>query len=161
MIRCFEPIVDSQCKLVILGSMPGEESLKQQQYYAFKRNQFWKMIYLIFGEVLSDDYNEKKSFLLKHNIALWDVLKNCEREGSLDSKIKNETANDFEGFFNRYPNLKYVSFNGTKAYHSFKKYVGFDLKSNLEYFQLPSTSPANTQRLEEKIKAWERIKNLV
>lgn len=155
------PIVDEKCNLVILGSMPGGESLRKQQYYAFKRNQFWKIIYSIFDDTLSDDYNEKKRFLIKHNIALWDVLKNCEREGSLDSKIKNETANDFAGFLDQYPNLKYVAFNGTKAYKSFKKHVGFDLKPNLKYFQLQSTSPANTKRLEEKIKEWKIIKNLV
>lgn len=161
MIRCFEPIIDDDARLLIVGSIPGEESLRQQMYYAHKRNQFWKIIFEVFGGMPTDNYKEKKEFLHRHFIGLWDVLKSCEREGSLDSNIKNEQVNDFKSFFLRYPNIKYVVFNGSKAESSFKKHVGFQLISNLQHFQLPSTSPANTISYEKKLNQWRIINELV
>jgi len=161
MIKCFEPIVDDNARLLILGSMPGKESLRQQQYYAYKRNQFWKILFEVFQEDLTDNYTKKKELLYRHHIGLWDVLKSCEREGSLDSNIRNEQVNDFKGFFSNYPSIKYVVFNGSKAISSFKKHVGFELLSNFEYYQLPSTSPANTKPYEEKIRQWKLIRDLI
>lgn len=161
MITCFEPIADKHCEILILGSMPGGESLRQQQYYAFKRNQFWKIIFELFDEEYSDDYEVKKQTILKHHIALWDVLKSCEREGSLDSNIKNEDANDFQNFFKKYPNIKHVFFNGTKAQQSFKRYIGFDTFPQLEYTLLPSTSPAHTIKFQKKLEDWYIIKEVL
>lgn len=161
MIKSFEPIIDHNAKLLILGSMPGAESLRQQRYYAYKRNQFWKIIYEVFEKELTESYPERKNFLHKHCIGLWDVLKSCDREGSLDSNIKNEQVNDFHSFFSRYPNIRSVVFNGSKAESSFKRHVGFELISNLQYFKLPSTSPANTMAYKHKVEKWQIIKDLI
>lgn len=162
MITCFNPIVDKDCKLIILGSMPGKESLRKQQYYGFIRNQFWKILSEIFDEELNNNYEDKTKFLLNHNIALWDVLKSCEREGSLDSNIKDEEANDFKSFFMKYPRIEYVLFNGTKAMQSFKKNIGFDTYPHLkEYILLPSTSPAHTMKFDRKLDEWKIVKKLL
>lgn len=161
MITCFEPVADKNCRILILGSMPGAESLRQQQYYAFERNQFWKIIFKLFDEEFSHDYETKRKIILKHNISLWDVLKSCEREGSLDSNIKNESVNDFKDFFKECPNISHVFFNGTKAQQSFKTHVGFDKFPHLEYVLLPSTSPAHTIKFEKKLEAWSIIKDIL
>lgn len=161
MIKCFDPIIDARAKVLILGSMPGKESLRQQQYYAYERNQFWKILYTIFDEKPMENYENKIRFLHKNNIGLWDVLSTCEREGSLDANIRNEKVNDFESFFLDFPNVQYVAFNGSKAESSYKKHVGYKKFDHLEYFQLPSTSPANTTPFEKKREEWKIIRQLV
>lgn len=121
MITSFEPVVDEKCKILILGSMPSVKSLEKQQYYGNKRNHFWQIIYRLFGREMEEDYDKRKAFLLEHNIAVWDVLKSCDREGSSDSKIINPVPNDFVVFFNQYTNIKAVFFNGSKAEQLFNK----------------------------------------
>lgn len=157
MISSFQPIINENCKIIILGSMPGVESLKKNQYYAFNRNQFWPIIYELFNEKLNDNYDEKVEFLLSNNIALWDVLSKCEREGSLDSKIRNERSNDFNSFFNKNPNIKYIFFNGTTSEKLFKKHIGLNIPNIREYILLPSTSPANTIKKKDKLSKWSVI----
>ncbi|WDV47183.1 DNA-deoxyinosine glycosylase [Clostridiaceae bacterium M8S5] len=161
MITSFKPIVGNNCKILILGSMPSIESLRRQEYYAFKRNQFWKIMFELLGKSISNSYETKKQLLLDNNIALWDVLKSCDREGSLDSNIKNEVVNDFSNFFKQYPSIEYVLFNGTKAESSFKKHVGFNTFKSLRYHRLPSTSPANTVKYDEKFKVWQETINSI
>ena len=159
MITSFEPIVDKNCKILILGTMPSITSLKKQQYYGNKQNQFWKIIYKLFNKDIEEDYEKRKIFLLNHRIALWDVLKSCDREGSSDSRIVNPVCNDFETFFNIYPGIKAVFFNGSKAEELFKKLVmgKMQLKADLSFHGLPSTSPANTMRFEDKLERWKII----
>lgn len=137
--------------------MPGEQSLIKREYYGNSRNHFWKIIYQIFESDLEVSYDQRLQFLLNKGIALWDVIKSCYREGSLDSNIKNEAANDFTLFFATFPNIKYVVFNGAKAFDTYRKHIGFNSKS-LVYKQLPSTSPANTQKFEQKLDKWKIIK---
>ncbi|UMZ72970.1 DNA-deoxyinosine glycosylase [Natranaerofaba carboxydovora] len=153
----FAPIIDDKSKVLILGTMPGGKSLEERQYYANPRNQFWKIIDNLFDETLPTDYEEKIEFLKNNGIALWDVLKACYREGSLDSNIKNEEVNDFTTLFDNYPNIRCVGFNGTKAYNIFKKSIGFDFQQ-LDFVKLPSTSPAHTIKFEQKLKEWEKIR---
>lgn len=155
-VESFSPWNDKRSRILILGSMPGVQSIKKQQYYANPRNQFWPIIYSLFSEPLDRNYNERIFFIQEKGIALWDVIRTCCRTGSLDSKIESETVNDFKGLFNNYPNLKLVAFNGTKAFEVYKKRVGFDLAS-IEYKLLPSTSPANTMKFETKLKEWRAI----
>lgn len=159
MIEGFDPIIDKNCEILILGTMPGEESLKKQEYYAFERNQFWKVIFSIFGEEMDDDnYESKKAFLLNNKIAIWDVLKSCDRENSSDSNIKNPVANDFKSLYIKYPNLKSIYFNGRKAEVLYKRLVVKNVnKDDLSLFNLPSTSPANAVKLEDKENEWRRI----
>lgn len=159
-IQSFLPIVNSDSKILILGSIPGKESLRQHQYYAYRQNQFWNIIYSLFDTPIDDNYESRILFLKKNNIALWDVIQSCHREGSLDSNIKNEEANDFESLFNNYPNIEYVFFNGLKAYNVFKKKVGFNFE-NIKFQRLESTSPANTKKFEYKLDNWSIIKNVI
>ncbi len=159
-IESFLPIVNSASKILILGSIPGKESLRQYQYYAYPQNQFWKIIYALFNTPIDYNYNEKILFLKKNNIALWDVIKSCYREGSLDSNIKMEEANDFKSLFNNHPNIEYVFFNGLKAYNVFEKKIGFDFE-NIKFQKLESTSPANTKKFEYKLDNWSIIKNVI
>ncbi len=101
-IRSFPPIINSRSRVLILGSMPGIKSLQAQEYYAHPQNQFWKIMTALLGFELPLTYMHKKKMLLKNNIALWDVIASCRREGSLDSNIRHIRLNDFEGLFKKY-----------------------------------------------------------
>lgn len=155
-VESFYPIIDATSRVLVLGSMPGVQSIIEQRYYANPHNQFWRIIYSLFMTPLDLDYDTRIQFIRKKGIALWDVIETCQRKGSLDSNIENEIVNDFESLFNNYPNLKLVAFNGTKAFETYRKWVGFEL-AQVDYKQLPSTSPANTIKFEEKLKQWEVI----
>jgi hypoxanthine-DNA glycosylase len=100
-------------------------------------------------------------FIKEKGIGLWDVLKSCDREGSLDSNIKNEKANDFRSLFKTFPNIHCVLFNGAKAYELFRKGVGFDRFGFITFERLPSTSPANAQRFEQKLSEWNILLNYI
>jgi hypoxanthine-DNA glycosylase len=154
-VRSFPPIIDKKSRVLILGSMPGEESLRKQQYYAHPRNQFWRIIYALFGQTVEEDYQKRTAFLKSRGIGLWDVIESCYREGSLDSDIRRERPNDFDWLFIEYPNIAHVFFNGAKAYDTFRKKVGFG--KCLTYHRLESTSPANTKTFEYKLKNWSVI----
>ncbi|WP_070000293.1 DNA-deoxyinosine glycosylase [Cellulosilyticum sp. I15G10I2] len=156
MIKCFAPLIDNRCKILILGSMPGVKSLEEQQYYAHPRNYFWRILYTLFDEKYETDYKKRKAFILSHHIALWDVLKNCEREGSLDTAIREEEVNDFDFLFKTYPNIKFVFFNGSKGYETFRKKIGFKY-DGITFEKLPSTSPAHAIKFESKLKSWRTI----
>jgi len=159
MVKSFDPIVDKNCKILILGTMPSVMSLKKQQYYGSKQNHFWKIIYSLFNQDVEEDYEKRKLFLLNHHIALWDVLEICEREGSSDSKIVNPVPNNFEAFFNKYPNIKTVFFNGSKAEELFRKLVigKMNLNEGMTFHRLPSTSPANIMPFKDKLDQWRAI----
>ena len=108
MIYSFSPIVSRAGDALILGSMPGIESLRQQQYYAHPRNLFWRIIGEITGACPSLPYPQRLKKLKDAGISLWDVLHACERRGSLDAAICDETANDFKGFFSENPHISRV-----------------------------------------------------
>jgi hypoxanthine-DNA glycosylase len=158
-IQSFLPIGDSKSKVLILGSMPGKQSLAKNQYYAHPQNAFWK----IMGELLdikpNSTYENRLDLLCSAGIALWDVLASCERSSSLDSHIKNEQANDFTSFFIRHPNITQVFFNGSKAEQCFKKFVqNKQTLPPLQYCRLPSTSPAHAGMCyEDKLQAWGKV----
>jgi TDG/mug DNA glycosylase family protein len=155
-IRSFPPVANTDATLLILGSMPGKESLKQNQYYAHPQNAFWKIMGELVGAHPYLPYKERLHKLTTAHIALWDVLATCERESSLDTHIRNEKANDFASFFARHPHITHVFFNGAKAEQSFNKFVVEKQKlPSLTYQRLPSTSPAHAgMRYAEKLKAW-------
>ncbi|MBN2259144.1 MAG: DNA-deoxyinosine glycosylase [Clostridiales bacterium] len=157
-IESFKPIMMPDSKVLILGSMPSVESLKRQEYYGNSSNVFWKILFELFEEPFSSDYEKRIEMLKKNQIALWDVLSSCRREGSLDSQIKNESINDFEWLFNELKEIKCVFFNGKKAFNSYAKYFGFIENSNIKYYILPSTSAAHAIKYEKKLKEWEQIK---
>ena len=102
------PNIDKDCRALILGSMPGVKSLEAQQYYAHPQNRFWPMMAHLLGEALPSAYEERLAMLLRHHIALWDSIGSCEREGSLDSAIRNEQGNDFAALLQEYPGIRQV-----------------------------------------------------
>lgn len=158
MINSFEPIVSKDCRILILGTMPGIQSLEKREYYGNERNAFWKIIFSLFQQEISNSYEHKKAFLLQHKIALWDVLKACDREGSSDNNIKKPIPNDFDGFFEQYPSIRAIYFNGEPAEKFFKKLVGKKWEdSGMSFHRLPSTSPANAVKFEQKLQDWKPI----
>ncbi len=159
-IYSFPAISNKEAKVLILGTMPGVQSLKRNQYYGHNQNAFWKILFTIFEEPFSQDYEIRKELVLKHTIAIWDVLQTCVREGSLDSAIEQEVPNDFNAFLAAHPNIEYIFFNGQKAAHYFKKYVTVSEKYKLH--TLPSTSPAHASlSFELKKEAWQIIQQEV
>lgn len=161
--RSFDYVADVEAKVLILGSMPGMESLRQQQYYAHSRNQFWNFMHDIFGIEQTLPYPERLLKLKRCHVALWDVAHQCERPGSLDSNIKSETiiANDFSSFFASHHAVQAVFFNGQKAFEIYRKLVlpslSTELKS-LPLHTLPSTSPAHAaMSRDKKLEVWLKI----
>ena len=160
-VQSFAPIETADARILILGSMPGEASLRAGQYYAHPRNLFWR----IMGELLGTDpgspYEQRIQALKSARIALWDVLRSCRRKGSLDSNIDHESLvpNDFAAFFLNHPQITRVFFNGAKAEQCYRKHMqpvtGIE---SIEYLRLPSTSPANASlSYERKLDAWRAI----
>ncbi|MCK4840699.1 MAG: DNA-deoxyinosine glycosylase [Methylococcales bacterium] len=160
-INGFPPIADKNAKILILGSMPSEASLLEQEYYAHKRNAFWPMMRTIFNDG-SADYNQRKKLLIGHDIAVWDVLKQCYRQGSLDSAINMDSieSNDFQSFFRAHKQVKKVIFNGAKAESIYLKFILPQIESQFAYLQykrLPSTSPAHAaMTVDQKIAIWKK-----
>lgn len=158
----FPPIIGDNPKVLILGTFPGKESLKQNQYYAHSRNTFWYIICKLLEIDPQTSYEHKKNIMMKNGLAVWDVLKACEREGSSDQAIKGQTKeiNDFKTLFAKYRGIKYIFFNGGNAEKEFKKLV-LPLKNihhALEYHRLPSTSPAMASLTkDQKYKEWLKL----
>jgi hypoxanthine-DNA glycosylase len=163
----FPPIAAPDARILILGSMPGQKSLEESQYYAHPRNSFWPIIFNILKTNNELTYNDRKTLLIKNKIALWDVLKSCYREGSLDTNIDQSTIepNDFDRFFSKHKQVTVVFFNGSKAEQLFNKNSIKTLKQaeqNLSFFRLPSTSPAHASlTFEQKLLQWEVIKGFL
>lgn len=161
----FDCVADENSKILILGSMPGVASLKQQQYYAHPRNAFWNIMQALFDIPLEANYEQRLELLKQNHVALWDVAHQCVRPGSLDSNIHSDTVqvNDFTRFFEVFGNIEKVYFNGGKSAQLYKKWVlkkGNKLINRLEYLQLPSTSPANARlTLDQKMHYWKQILN--
>ncbi|NTV51109.1 MAG: DNA-deoxyinosine glycosylase [Geobacteraceae bacterium] len=156
----FDPIVGTAPKVLILGTFPSEESLKQQQYYAHPRNVFWEIIAGICGTGATDDYKKRCDLARNGGIAIWDVLKSCDREGSSDGQIKQGhfIANDFSTFLSKYSFVA-IFFNGQKAARLFKQHVEPALLPALpQLVTLPSTSPAYaTISKQQKLECWLKV----
>lgn len=161
MLRSMPPVADDRSRVVILGSMPGRESLEKRQYYARKQNSFWRIVHALYDDVPSDGYEDRVDFVRQRGMALWDVLRQCEREGSSDSSITNEEVNDLERFFLDHPGIRHVFFNGKKAARSFELVrLSPDVRMRLSFTVLPSTSPANAaMRYDEKLAAWSAVRD--
>ena len=156
--RSLLPILNKEARILVLGSMPSIMSLRQQQYYANPQNQFWRIIFAVFGELLPAAYEERVNYLRQWVISLWDVLALCEREGSLDSAIKAEIPNDFSDFFQLNRHIGHVFFNGTKARDMWRKHVRYEDGRQIGFYTLPSTSPANTISIADKVEQWKIIR---
>lgn len=151
------PIIDDGARMLILGNMPSAMSLVAQQYYANPRNAFWRITGEIFGFDVSAPYDDRTAALTAHGVAVWDVLRSCRRVGSLDAAVEPDSMepNDFAWLFDAYPTIERVVFNGAAAEKNFNRLV--HLGQNLRYRRLPSTSPAQTMRYEDKLAAWRVI----
>lgn len=159
-ITSFDPIFDSECRILILGSMPGGESLRRRQYYAHPRNRFWRILFELFDTATINEYEGKKDFLLRNNIALWDVAKSCNRTGSLDSNMKEVVVNDMDVFLKSSPGIHHVFFNGKKAFDIFKKEFGLEYPG-IEFTRLGSTSPAHAVPFEKLLQEWRVVKDVL
>ncbi len=159
-VYSFPPIADVRARVLVLGSMPGVASLRLQQYYGHPHNAFWRIL----GHWLDFDpaapYAQRRDALLRNRVAVWDVLASCVREGSLDAAITRDSIvpNDFVAFFAAHPQIRRVCFNGATAAEVFRRHVRPHLGvagEALEFFRLPSTSPAHAgMPFAAKLEAW-------
>lgn len=151
----FEPVWDKQSEVLILGTFPSVKSRENQFYYGHPQNRFWKLIAAIYGEPQPETIAEKKELILKHHLAVWDVIDQCDIIGSSDSSIRNVIPSDLAGLLKN-SSIHTVIANGAKAYELYQKYQM--AKTGLKVQKLPSTSPANAawsfQRLQEE---WGRV----
>jgi hypoxanthine-DNA glycosylase len=154
LLRGLPPIIDDGAQLLILGNMPSVMSLAAQEYYANPRNAFWRITGAIFGFDADAPYDDRTAALRANGVAVWDVLRACRRVGSLDSAVAPDSmvANDFASLFDDYARITRVFFNGAAAEKNFNRLVR--IGPNLDYRRLPSTSPAQTMRYEDKLATW-------
>ncbi|WP_084637445.1 DNA-deoxyinosine glycosylase [Paludibacterium yongneupense] len=159
--RCFPPVVDAHTRLLILGSLPGERSLAQNQYYAHRQNRFWTLLGFALGADLAAlDYACRLEFLLSRGVGLWDVVAEARREGSLDCRIRAASGNELAAFVRSLPELSAIAFNGATAARLGMKQLG-PLGSAYRIVNLPSSSPAHARPLAEKRVAWDAIASLL
>lgn len=153
----FPIYINEDSTILILGSFPSVKSREQMFYYGHPQNRFFKVLGSIFHEDVRNNIESKKTFLKKHKISLYDVIEECDIEGSADSTIKNVTAIDLKTILRKYPNIHSIGLNGKKASSLFKKYLEKDC-SGVSIYHLPSTSPANANcSLEELIKEYSKL----
>lgn len=151
----FDAFYNSNSSILILGSIPSSKSREEGFYYAHPQNRFWKVLSHIYNQKEPKNIQEKKKFLTKYKIALFDVLASCEIKGSSDSSIKNPKPNDINYILEN-SNITKIYTTGKKAYQLYNKYI-FP-KTLIEAISLPSTSCANcAMSLEKLIKEYERI----
>jgi hypoxanthine-DNA glycosylase len=160
LVASFPPLSAPYCRVLVLGTMPGRESLRQQQYYAHPRNAFWPILGAFTGTAPGAAYAARVAALVGAGIAVWDVLAACERPGSLDRDIDPASArpNDFVAFFRAHPAITTVCCNGGTAARLFRRYVVTPGGTPpLPLVTLPSTSPAHAGLpVAAKQRAWHR-----
>ena len=150
------PIYDENSEVLILGSFPSVKSREQGFFYGHPQNRFWKVTAAVFGERVPETIEEKKAFLLRNHIALWDVIGSCEIEGSADSSIRNVIPNDLSVILDA-ADIKGIFINGKTAYKYYRKYT--EKATGREAVCLPSTSPTNAAwTLEKLLESWKCIK---
>lgn len=147
----FEPVFSPEARVMIVGSMPSVKSLEQAQYYAHPRNAFWPILFDVFGREYTQDYEAKKSLIRENALALWDAACVCEREGSLDSRMRDVVYNDFDALYVCCPKIHTVLCNGGMAHSLFVKSGAAGRRTVL---RMPSTSPAYTMAYERKLEIW-------
>ncbi len=154
------PLIGLDCRVLILGTLPGDQSIARQQYYGHPRNLFWPLIATYVGDqILTQGYADRNEILQAYGIGLWDVMHAAERSGSLDNNIRHGQLNDVAWLFAQYPTIQHIGFNGQSAASIFQKRIlpgliqsgGFDKSMTT----LPSSSPANAGiSYQTKAMAW-------
>ena len=151
----FPPVVASNARVLVLGSLPGERSLAERRYYAHPQNQFWALMGPVVRlDLTSMDYEARLDALRAAGIALWDVVARARRNGSADSTIRDAAANDLPGLLDRLPELRAVAFNGGKALSLGRPLIA---GRDLAVLALPSSSPLHTIGRHAKQPAWDAI----
>lgn len=159
--RSFPPVVDQRTRLLILGSLPGEQSLAAGRYYANRRNQFWALVGDAIGvDLPALDYDARLRTLLDHKIGLWDSVGEAARVGSLDSRIRDHAPNDLATLAADLPSLRAIAFNGGKSAAIGTKALA-GLSENIALVTLPSSSPAHALPLSNKALEWRRIRQFL
>ena len=158
----FPPVVNRKATILILGSMPGEQSLKAQQYYAHQRNAFWTIMGELVGASPLLNYRQRIQKLQQAGIAIWDVIAKCERNGSLDSAIIENSlvSNDFADFLQNYKRIIRIYFNGKSVQRLFTRHVlrNQTIRTDIHMQVLPSTSPANARySIQQKLHCWRTV----
>jgi double-stranded uracil-DNA glycosylase len=158
--RSFPPVADARTRLLLLGSLPGEESLARRQYYGNPRNHFWRLMSAVIGaELVPLAYDARLRTLLDAGIGLWDAVGSAVRRGSLDGAIRGHEANPLPALVARLPALRAVGFNGGKsAALGMKQLTG---PPALALVPLPSSSPAYTLPFEAKLEAWLKLRDFL
>ena len=155
LVHTIAPVYDSNSKILILGSFPSVKSREQQFFYGHKQNRFWRVMAKILDCEVPETVEQKRSMLLMHHVALWDVIASCEITGSSDASIRDVQPNDLSRIMSR-ADIRAVYTNGSKAYELYRKYI-FPI-NGIEAHPLPSTSPANAgYSLERLVEAWSVI----
>ena len=154
-IHKIPPVYNKNSQILILGSFPSVKSRENHFYYGHPQNRFWKVLSTIVNDVLPETIDEKKDFLLKNHIAVWDVIASCDIEGSSDSSIKNAVPNDFSDI-PKAARIRKIYTNGGTAYKLYHKYC--EKVTGIKAMKLPSTSPANASySLDRLISEWKVI----
>ena len=144
----------------MLCTLPGEESLRRQQYYAHPRNLFWPIVFALFDRMPPADYGERVRFLIERGIALWDVCAEGERVASADSTIRAEIPNAIEPLLDAHPGIRAVAFNGSGARRLYLRH--FTPRPGLRYLALPSTSPAHARlAFGDKLARWQALREVL
>lgn len=154
---CFPPAISANARVLILGSLPGRESLARQQYYGHPRNHFWRLVGDAIGRDLHAlDYPERLDALKANGIGLWDVVANAQRRGSLDHRMRDIQPNGLADFVASLPELQAIAFNGSTADRIGRRHLG-DAAQAVTLIDLPSSSPAYTLPYARKAEAWRRL----
>ena len=151
--RAFDPVVDAHTRLLVLGSLPGDASLKAGQYYGNPQNGFWRLVGGVIGvDLVNLPYPDRLAALKAAGVGLWDVIASATRPGSLDTAIRDVEAADLNRLIETLPALRAIAFNGGTASRIGRR--GLMLRAGLALIDLPSSSPAYTRPLPEKAAAW-------
>lgn len=154
-VHPIQPLFDVNSAVLVLGSFPSQKSRESNFFYGHPQNRFWRVMSSILSERLPENVDDKKNMLLKHNIAVWDVIASCDIKGSSDSSITNVVPNDIENIL-LHTNIKDIFVNGKTAYKLYRKYT--EPKIHINAVCLPSTSPANAAWSEKRlIEKWRAI----
>lgn len=159
-LSSFTPVLPEKPRVLILGSMPGGQSLEKQEYYGNPRNHFWNILFVLFHQTPLQDYEAKLDFVKEKGIALWDTIGKCYRRGSLDANIMDEEPNNIIELTEQFPSIKLIACNGGKAYDTFKRNFPMEQLTGVDVIKLPSTSPIPgryTKTFEGKVEEWRRI----
>ena len=156
----FPPVVDDRTRLLLLGSLPGEQSLARGQYYANPRNQFWRLLTEILGtDLVVLNYEQRLAALLAARIGLWDSIASATRQGSLDTSIRAHRANELTDLVGRLPSLTAVAFNGAASARIGERALGD--AGDFARLALPSSSPAYTLPFDRKLEQWRALRDFL